>query len=236
MSVGLPDHRSVLVVQPPEEQTGLEAGVDVRIGLAALHVTRFDQLATSAGQSAVLAPARTLRTYPALRGGYTVGTIANRGWELEASLEHGRLALGGSLSFVDSRVRGLAAGYSGDLRPGDRILAVPARVASLSASWTDLAWSATVTAARAADWINYDRLALLTDLASHDDPTLPDLRRYWRRYDGFTHLNATATRQLGQRFALTLTGTNLLGVQVGEPDNITVVPGRAFGLGVRATF
>jgi iron complex outermembrane recepter protein len=230
-------HRSVLVVQPPEEQTGIEAGIDVRIGeLAALHVTRFDQVATGAGQQTMPAPSHAVRSSIAPRAAYSVGTIANRGWELEASLAYGRLGLDGTLSFVDSRVRSLAAGDAGDLRPGDRMLAVPARTASLSASWTDRAWSANVTAARAADWINYDRLALFTDLADYRGQSLPDLRRYWRRYDGFTHLNATATHQLGQRFSLTLTGTNLLGVQVGEPDNITVLPGRSFGLGVRATF
>jgi outer membrane receptor protein involved in Fe transport len=231
-----PHHRPVNVTHPPEEQSGVEAGIDVRIGtVAALHVTRFDQVATGVTELSLAAPARNRRGSPLSTAGPSIGTIQNRGWELEASLTRGRLALDGNLSLVDSRVRNLAAGYTGDLRPGDRMLAVPARTASLSASWTEDTWSAAVTAARAANWINYDRLALMTDVAAADT-TAPELRAYWRRYHGFTHLSATATRQLGDHFTLTLAGTNLLGLQVGEPDNITVAPGRALSVGLRATF
>jgi iron complex outermembrane receptor protein len=237
-AVWQPEHRPLIqVAQPPEEHAGFEVGIDLAIGRrAALHVTRFDQVATGVGQPSLAAPAHRGRSAPAPHPVQSVGTIGNRGWELETSLTHGRLGLAGSLAFVDSRVRSLTTGYAGELRPGDRMLGVPARTASLSVSWTDAAWSATLTAARATDWINYDRLALLTDVARDDAQTLPDLRGYWRRYGGFTHLNATASRQLGDRFTLTFAGTNLLGRQVGEPDNITVVPGRAFSLGVRATF
>jgi iron complex outermembrane receptor protein len=231
----LPHHRPVYVMQPPEQHSGVEAGIDIRIGtVAALHVTRFDQIATGASQlSLPAAPTRLRGSAPA--PAVSIGTIDNRGWEFEASLARGPLSLNGTLSLVDSRVRSLASGYTGDLRPGDRMLAVPARTASLSAAWTAGPWSASLTAARAANWINYDRLALLTDVARPDTVTL-DLRDYWRRYNGFTHLSATMTRQIGDRFSLILSGTNLLGVQVGEPDNITVAPGRAFAIGLRTTF
>jgi iron complex outermembrane receptor protein len=117
------------------------------------------------------------------------------------------------------------------------MLLVPAQTASLSLAWTEKTWSASVLAARARDWINYDRLALLNDLAASDgDISGADLREYWRRYDGRTHLSAAVTRQLTQRFMFTLTGSNLLDVQIGEPDNITIVPGRTLSLGIRARF
>jgi hypothetical protein len=35
---------------------------------------------------------------------------------------------------------------------------------------------------------------------------------------------------------LTLRGENLLDQQLGEPDNITVLPGRTISVGVRAAF
>ena len=38
------------------------------------------------------------------------------------------------------------------------------------------------------------------------------------------------------RMPMTPTGTNLLGRQTGEPDNIAVVPGRTLRLGLRNMF
>ena len=40
------------------------------------------------------------------------------------------------------------------------MLAVPARTANLSASWSMSGWFTSVSATRAFDWVNYDRLAL----------------------------------------------------------------------------
>jgi iron complex outermembrane receptor protein len=62
------------------------------------------------------------------------------------------------------------------------------------------------------------------------------LRAYWRAYDGVTYLRAAFTRDLMRGFTLTLVGDNLLDYQVGEPDNLTVLPGRTISLGVRAAF
>jgi iron complex outermembrane receptor protein len=62
------------------------------------------------------------------------------------------------------------------------------------------------------------------------------LRGYWRPYRGVTHLDASLSRDLFSRFTLTLAGDNLLGYQLGEPDNVTVLPGRTFRIGVRAAF
>jgi iron complex outermembrane receptor protein len=70
------------------------------------------------------------------------GVIDNRGWELQASVSQGPLSLKGQLSLVDSRVRRLAEGYAGDLRPGDRMLEVPAarETGSVTTAWP---WPAT---------------------------------------------------------------------------------------------
>jgi iron complex outermembrane receptor protein len=136
-------------------------------------------------------------------------------------------------------VRRVAAGYTGDLRAGDRMLAVPARTMSLTGAWSTEAWSTSLTAYRAADWINYDRVALARVFLPGEplpQPIGSQLREYWRTYDGFTHLRATATRALRPGVAFLISADNLLGRQVGEPDNITVVPGRTISLGVRASF
>jgi iron complex outermembrane recepter protein len=231
----------------PEQQSGVEAGVDVFLGRrTALQVTRFDQLASGLIQRVAIGtdpeppgsgPGRRHVDYQL----QNVGEIANRGWELEGSGSFGPVSLSGTLSFVDSRVRRTAFEYTGDLRPGDRMLEVPARTASLTASWTGARWFGSLTATRAADWINYDRLALARAVDNDQHPATPDqmgtwLRTFWRTYDGVTRLRFNLSRDLRRGVAFVLTGDNLLGTQLGEPDNITILPGRTITAGVRAAF
>ncbi len=238
----------------PEMQTGIEGGVDVTLGRALLlQVTRFDQTASGLVQRVAVAngpPSGTPGTGYGNQGeagyGYglastiqSVGVITNRGWEMQASVRRRQLSVTGNLSLVDSRVRQLAAGYTGDLQVGDRVLAVPARIWGLTAAWTSARWSLSLGAAAANDWINYDRIALAR--ASSADTTGTsvvgsELRAFWRKYDGVPRLRATFTRDLGGGLALVLSGENLLDRQIGEPDNITVLPGRTLTLGFRANF
>jgi iron complex outermembrane receptor protein len=169
-----------------------------------------------------------------------VGEITNRGWEAQGSLSFGRVALGGAAAFVDSRVQRLARGYSGDLRPGDRMLAVPARTLSGTASWTGARLQFSTTLSRASDWINYDRLAVAEAWIRADRDarilTGDSLRTYWLHYPGATRLRSALSLNLSHGLLLTATGENLLNYQRGEPDSITIVPGRTIMLGVRARF
>jgi len=235
----------------PEEQSGTEFGADLLVGRrVGVHVTRFDQTAFGliqpvgiprdslyggTGTSGISAPGKQLAYVL-----QNVGEIANRGWEMESSVNVGGLGLSGALSLVDSRVQKIANGYTGDLMKGDRMLAVPARTASLSASWSGAHWFATVTTSRASDWINYDRLLLAHHFAADSTITAQDitghkLRLAWRSYDGVTRIRATISRDLLGGVALKFTGDNLTNAQRGEPDNITVLPGRTlmFGLSAR---
>ncbi|HEX6630014.1 MAG TPA: TonB-dependent receptor, partial [Gemmatimonadaceae bacterium] len=229
----------------PEQQAGVEAGADLFVGRAlTLRVTRFDQRASGLVQSVAVPQLELLDG--SVRPGravlyelQNVGEVSNRGWELEGTAARGPFALAGAVTFVQSRVERLRTGYSGDLRPGDRMLEVPARTVSLTASWEDARTFVSLGVARAADWINYDRLSLVDDLADHPEASAPvgaQLRDYWRRYDGVTRLRAAASRDLGRGLALLLTGDNLLNRQLGEPDNVTIVPGRTVTLGLRASF
>lgn len=226
----------------PEQQSGIEAGLDLTYGSAlTIRLTRFDQTASGLVQAVTVVSATPLLTGPGhvlwSRSEYqNVGEIANQGWELQATTRRGPLSLTGSLSLVDSRVQNLAAGYTGDLREGDRMLAVPARTFGLAAEWTAARWAASLAVRRAADWINYDRIALAQAHAEGNDPAGPELREFWRSYNGMTRLRAGVSREIRRGLTLVLTGENLLNYQVGEPDNITVLPGRTFSLGLRATF
>jgi iron complex outermembrane receptor protein len=225
---------------PPETQSGVEAGVDAYLGRTlSAHVTRFDQLAAGLVQMIAMPQPTAGTNTPSSRVAYElqhVGRIANRGWEVSLQANRGRLSLGGALTLVDSRVLQLASGYAGDLRAGDRPLEVPSRTMSLSAGWSSAGWSASFGATRAADWVNYDRIALAHAFASTDPehrPTGATLRDYWQTYDGVTRLRASFSRDLFRSLSFVAYGENLLNTQRGEPDNITIVPGRTITAGLR---
>src|ERR1019366_8703099 len=101
-------------------------------------------------------------------------------------------------------------------------------------------WSTSWNMSRASDWINYDRIALASAFANNNMP-LDDfigqkLRTYWKHYDGVTRLGARAGLLLGHGMTFTIDGENLLDEQRGEPDNITVLPGRTVSAGLRLSF
>ncbi|MGH7695286.1 MAG: TonB-dependent receptor, partial [Gemmatimonadaceae bacterium] len=229
----------------PEEQVGVEVGADLlfdRIGR--LRVTRFEQQASGLIQPvAVSGDPRSDGPSHNRRFGYqlqNVGEIANSGWEMEGSFVVGRIALGGALALVDSRVERTASAYTGDLRVGDRMLEVPKRTTSLNATWLGGIWSTGLTLARASDWINYDREALNQAVLAPDrsihDFVGATLRSFWRQYNGVTRLNATFSRDFSRGVSFVLSGDNLLGYQEGEPDNVTVLPGRTVIAGLRLKF
>jgi iron complex outermembrane receptor protein len=226
----------------PEEQSGLEGGLDFLVGsTAAFRVTRFDQHAYSLIQPVAIASVPGDITDPTptrlLYQLQNVGEIGNRGWELESTVAAGQLSVTGTLSLVDSRVRRLAATYTGDLRPGDRMLGVPARSGGLTAAWTAARWTASVSATRVTDWLNYDAIALAMASSTASYPIVGgQLRSFWRQYPGVTRIDANASRDIFRRFTLMLAARNLLDVQRGEPDNLTVVPGRTISAGVTAKF
>lgn len=224
-----------------EMQSGIEAGVDLSMSRAlTLRVTRFDQRASGLIQQVAIGADTQLTARHMLWSLQNVGEITNRGWELESSSEISRLMLTGTFSAVDSRVRRLAAGYTGDLRTGDRMLQVPARTASLTASWNARHWFASVGGSRAFDWTNYDEVAYSRDYLGASRPAHgllgSSLRQYWRRYDGALRLRANVSRDLRDNMSVEISADNLLGYQLDEPDNATVLPGRTVMTGFRFKF
>jgi iron complex outermembrane receptor protein len=229
----------------PEEQSGVEGGIDFLLGrVFSLQVTRFDQLASGLIQRVMVSADTASGTGPGGRRMtyqmQNVGEVTNKGWEIQGTVRQGPLSLTGTLSLADSRVRQLATSYTGDLAPGDRMLDVPARTLGLTATWSARSWAASLTGYRAEDWVSYDRLALLQGMMVPNKPARDFvglmLRRYWMTYPGVTHLRASIMRNIRRGVALTLTGDNLLDEQRGEPDNITVLPGRTISVGLRAAF
>jgi iron complex outermembrane receptor protein len=228
-----------------EKQSGIETGADLFVGRAmAFHVTRFDQRASGLIQPVSIAPpmlsgdtARPRRIVYELQN---VGEITNRGWELEGQITAREFSVGATYSTVNSRVEKLATGYTGDLRVGDRMLEVPTRTMGVSASVTQKRWSTSWSLSRASDWTNYDRIALASAFQNQTHSLGEfwgsQLRTYWRKYDGVTRLGGNFAYNLGRGLSLNLHGENLLDNQMGEPDNITVVPGRTITGGLKINF
>ncbi len=230
-----------------ERQSGVEGGVDLLIGRGfALHVTRFDQRASGLIQpvaSTVSSPVGSNTGVRPVRivnyALQNVGAIDNRGWELQASTMLSRLRLAGAFTHTDSRVRNVASGYGGDLRAGDRMLDVPLRTLSATASWTAARWTASSTLSRAENWISYDRLAIGRAMDATDTPRDiggAGLREFWTQYDDVTRLRASLTLRLARALSVEFAGDNLLDVQLGAPDNTTVTAGRTLTFGLRTQF
>ncbi|MEO5903467.1 MAG: TonB-dependent receptor plug domain-containing protein [Gemmatimonadaceae bacterium] len=231
----------------PEQQSGIEAGADLFFGRAfSVHATRFDQRA-----SGLIQPVSIYRPLTEMEDStprfrrivyelQNVGQIGNSGWEVQSGFNTGPWSLGATFSQVDSRVRKLAMRYTGDLRAGDRMLEVPARTYGLNAGFSRSRWSTSWSVSRAADWINYDRIALASAFSNTDKP-LEDfvgekLRTYWKSYGGVTRIRGRAGFVIGRGMMFTVDGQNLLDEQRGEPDNITVLPGRTISAGLRLSF
>ena len=224
-----------------ERQSGIEAGIDVALQQAlSLKITHFDQRASGLIQQVAVPADNDWQSHRWMYVLENVGEITNRGWELEATTGFSRLSVSGTLSFVDSRVQKLATGYNGDLMTGDRMLQVPARTGSLNVSWLGRRWYASLGGSRAFDWINYDELGLAQAFMGGEHPAReligPQLRQYWRQYNGSFRVRASASRDIRDRFAVRFSGENLLSHQLNEPDNMTVLPGRTIMTGVSLKF
>lgn len=229
----------------PETQRGTEVGADLLLGEGlSLHATRFDQRAEGliqpvAAVSSVLGGQGRVQRVMS----YTlqnVGAIDNRGWELQARGRWQALTVSGMLSLVDSRVAATARGYRGELRPGDRMLDVPARTLSLAAGWQRGRVALHTGVAHAADWVTYDRATIAEALDAGEGRGRPlegaQLRGFWARPTAVTRWRAGGTVRLTGALLLQVNGENLLDVQRGAPDDGAVIPGRTLTLGLRTQF
>ena len=110
----------------------------------------------------------------------------------------------------------------------------------VNASITQKRWSTSWSLSRASDWVNYDRIALAAAFqnSAHSLGEFwgAQLRTYWRNYSGVTRLGGSFNYMLARGISLNFRGENLLDKQMGEPDNITVVPGRTVSGGLRISF
>ena len=216
----------------PESQRGTEYGVDLHVAAhSRLHITVFDQIADGLIQ---LVPIN-VQTQPKTVQQQNIGAIDNRGWEIEGSSTFGRVLLSGHYARTASRVRSVAPRYTGALRPGDRMLEVPAWAAGMTSALDLGRLRVSATVWRVGDWVNYDWITLYRTVFVERRPPGP-VRNYWITYPGFTKLRATVSANLWRDAEVVARGENLTNEQNGGRDNLHVNTGRTITLGLRLRY
>ena len=114
----------------PERQEGTDGGLDLYFGQrASLQATYYDQTAIDLIDNVVFSSSPYTYQFQ------NVGRIKNKGGEFQGRLNVGRFSLAGTYSITSSVVRRLSPTYSGDLKPGDRMLGIPKYTAGATVSY-----------------------------------------------------------------------------------------------------
>jgi outer membrane receptor protein involved in Fe transport len=213
----------------PEVQAGTEAGVEVYMSdRLNLSVTAFAQRAEGLIQQVVTNPRERVRTIQY----QNVGEIGNTGFEVEGS---GRLGIARAdlvFTHTNSRVRGLASSYTGDLALGDQVPEVPSASGMLSLSVEHDRWRASAGATYLGEWTGYDWVAYYTGELS-PNTARPLLRDYLTKYPSLTRPFVGLTFAMSRHAEWTLRLDNLTNIQQNERDNLQIGAGRTATVGLR---
>ncbi len=213
----------------PERQQGFEGGFD----LFAPHgiffkATWYAQVATDLLQQV----SRRSTSSPDVYQFQNVGVIDNRGVEVDAGWRTRRLAGGVSVYVPRSTVRSLSPRYTGELRPGDRMIEVPEASGS---AYLRLAsptrWTAELGTSMLGAWTGYDWLLLAR--IERGQATRRDLvRDYWLRYDGVVRPYVSASVHVARGYHAWLRVDNPTNTSALIRDNATAPLGRVALLGL----
>ena len=176
----------------PERQTGWDAGFDLAFGSrASLSATYYDQHAEDLIQSVLVGSGA-----PLLYQFQNVGGVRNKGLELEGMLDLHAARLKGQFAIASSRIETLAPGYTGDLRVGDRPLALPKYTAGASITLSVLPRT-TMSGAftYVGNFTNYDYIARFACFGG-TAACRASGRDYLISYPGFVKVDLSVTRQL----------------------------------------
>jgi outer membrane receptor protein involved in Fe transport len=214
----------------PEEQQGADGGIELYFGRrGSLEVTYYDQKAIDLIDFAVL------QFLPVYTGQYqNVGRIRNKGWEFGGRLTAGPLSLTGTYSITDSRVQTLSPSYTGDLRPGDRLLRIPHHTAGAAASYAFPSTTMTLDMTYMGPWPNWSYRAI--DAAFLSGQFTGSFRDYWAHYDGFAKLNAAVSQVVNRNVSVFVRSDNVTNNQVSEVSDAGLNTGRVTTIGIRAKF
>lgn len=213
----------------PEVQSGTEAGVEVYLGdRLNLSVTAYAQNAEGLIQQVVTNPRERVRTIQY----QNVGRITNTGVELEGSARAGLLRADLSFSRTNSRVRGLASTYTGDLVVNDRVPEVPTSAGTVSVSAEQNRVRAMAGVNYIGGWAGYDWISFYSDELGTDSAR-PLLRDYLIRYPSLTRPFVGLSYTMSRFAEWYLRVDNLTNIQRNERDNLQIGAGRTASVGLR---
>ncbi len=213
----------------PERQAGVEVGAELHLGGGEwLRVTWFGQRADDLLQQVDLRrPSATTRFYQF----QNVGAITNRGVEVDGGAQFGRLSAAARLHFVSSRVAQLAPSYTGEFRPGDEPLEVPASMGSAALRYDAGSLRIEGGATWVGPWTGYDwQLVARAELG--EAPVRDRAREYWLEYDGVLRPFLGAELLLAGGVTAWLRAEWPAGTDVLLRDNLSPALGRSLLVGL----
>jgi outer membrane receptor protein involved in Fe transport len=216
----------------PEKQTGWDAGLDLAVGShASLSATYYDQVAEDLIQQVLVGAGA-----PLLYQFQNVGRVRNRGLELEGTLDLRAARIRGQFAVADSRVETLAPGYTGDLRVGDRPLALPKYTAGASITLLALPrMTMTGGLTYVGNFINYDYLAQFACYGG-TAACRGSQRDYLINYPGFVKIDVSVTRQLTPWLSGFVTVQNVGNNGATEYANTIAIMGRLSMVGMEVEY
>ncbi len=215
----------------PQSQVGPDGGLELYFGgRASLEATYYHQTAKDLIDQVVqgFSPVYTYQYQ-------NVGRIKNTGWEFQGRLNGGRFSLTGTYSVFSSLVEQLSPTYSGDLRPGDPMLAIPEHSAGATLSYSLPRTTIVLGMTNVDSWTSYDYLALF-GVYYGGQPYRGSFRNYWTTYPGFTKFNLSMSQAVTGHLSVFIRSDNLTNNHAYERSNLTLNPGRSTMLGVRTRF
>lgn len=215
----------------PERQRGWDGGVDIIPGrYLSVGLTYFNQLATDLIEDV------SLDTTGLVSQNQNIGRVHNSGGEVEATVTVGRLELHGQYAYTNSIVNSLGSAYTGDLRVGEQVFAIPHSTAGASASlspYRTLHISAGVSVV--GSLIDYNYLAEFACVGG-TGPCASTTRGYLVRYPTYTRVNASVSQQLDRIVSAFVSVDNLLNSTSYEAIDLYPVEGRVTMVGLRVHY
>jgi outer membrane receptor protein involved in Fe transport len=212
----------------PEQQVGWDGGLELYFSRrGSLEVTHYHQTAIDLIDQVTLgfSPVYTYQDQ-------NVGKVRNTGWEFQGRLNGGQLSLSGTYSIVRSEVEKLSPTYSGDLLPGDQVLATPKHTAGATLGYRFPTTTVELGMTHIGSWVNYDYVAVFGVIYG-GQPFRGSLRDYWITYPGLTKFNVALTQRVSERFSVFLRSDNVTNRAVSEQSNFFVNMGRLTMIGLR---
>lgn len=206
-----------------ERQKGVDAGVDLVWSRGSVSATYYHQTAEDLIQNVFLEvdPLGVPVTQD-----QNAGKVRNTGLELEGAVQLGGLQATANYAYTSSKVRELAAGYLGELLPGDYVLEIPRHTAGASLALTVLQGTSISSGLTyVGKRTSYDYVALFAGA---------DARDAWITYDAFFKVNLTVTQSLSPRISALLNVENLTNNNTGEQFDYLPSLGRITTVGLRA--